>query len=134
MRLGSAGRRRRGGGMIGGTYEVTVERDVTARMRDGTTLYADVYRPRGSGPFPVLLVRTPYDKTVGGANNYVHPSWYARHGFVVAIQDTRGRWRSEGEWYPYVNERRDGYDSVEWAAGLPGSNGKVGMYGASYVG
>jgi putative CocE/NonD family hydrolase len=116
-------------------YDVVLERNVPSRMRDGVTLYADVYRPKGEGPFPVVLMRLPYDKA--GAltpGDYAHPSWYARHGFIVVIQDTRGRWRSEGDWSPFFNETSDGYDTVQWSAALPGSNGRVGMYGASYVG
>ena len=111
-------------------YEVTVERNVAAKMRDGLTLRADVYRPKAEGKFPVLLVRTPYDK-----------QWSAEfalravpRGYVVIAQDVRGRFESEGEWYPFKNESLDGYDTVEWAAGLPYSNGKVGMFGGSYVG
>jgi uncharacterized protein len=115
-------------------FDVTLERGVPARMRDGATLYADVYRPKAEGPFPVVLMRLPYDKTSAESTTYAHPSWYARHGFVVVIQDCRGRYRSEGEWTPFLNEARDGFDTVQWAAGLPGTNGKVGMYGASYPG
>ncbi|HXV97742.1 MAG TPA: CocE/NonD family hydrolase, partial [Anaerolineae bacterium] len=114
--------------------EVTVERNVPARMRDNTVLYADVYRPKGDGPWPVLLIRHPYDKTQAENLSYAHPSWYARHGYMVIAQDCRGRWASEGEWYPFKNEEADGYDTIVWAAGLPGSNGKVGMYGFSYAG
>lgn len=114
--------------------DITVEYDVPARMRDGTTLYADVYRPTRGGPFPVLLMRLPYDKTQAEALTYHHPAWYARQGFMVVVQDTRGRWRSEGEFYPFAFEAEDGYDTVEWAASLPGANGRVGMYGFSYVG
>src|SRR5216684_35864 len=111
-------------------HEVTVERNVAAKMRDGVTLRADIYRPRAEGKFPVLLVRTPYDKTgsmgfgLGGA----------ARGYVVIAQDVRGRFASEGDWYPFKNESQDGYDTVEWAAGLPYSNAKVGMFGGSYVG
>ena len=116
-------------------YDVTLERDVPSRMRDGVTLYADIYRPKADGPFPVVLMRLPYDKTSAlTPYDYAHPFWYARRGFIVVIQDTRGRWRSEGSFEPFVNETRDGYDSVQWASTLPGSNGRVGMYGASYVG
>lgn len=114
--------------------EVTVERNVPGRMRDGTVLYADIYRPKGEGPWPVLLLRQPYGKTQAENISYAHPSWYARHGYMVVAQDCRGRWASEGEWYPFKHEEHDGYDSVVWAAGLPGSNGKVGMYGFSYGG
>ncbi len=118
-----------------GFSDLVVERDVPAQMRDGTTLYADVYRPSSSGPFPVVLMRLPYDKTQAQNNvTYHHPSLYARQGYMVVVQDTRGRWRSEGDFYPFAQEAEDGYDTVEWAASLPHSNGRVGMYGFSYVG
>jgi uncharacterized protein len=116
------------------TLNLTVERDVPGRMRDGTTLYADIYRPATGGPFPVILMRLPYDKTQAENITYRHPSWYARQGYMVVLQDTRGRWRSEGEFYSFAHEADDGYDAVEWAAALPHSNGRVGMYGFSYVG
>ena len=111
-------------------YEVTVERGVAAKMRDGVTLRADIYRPKADGKFPVLLVRTPYDKT--GEMNFGLMA--AARGYVLIAQDVRGRLTSEGEWYPFKNESQDGYDTVEWAAALPYSNGKVGMFGGSYVG
>ena len=111
-------------------YEVTVERNVAAKMRDGITLRADIYRPKADGKFPVLLVRTPYDKT----NSMGFGLRAAARGYVVVEQDVRGRFQSEGDWYPFKNESRDGYDTVEWAAALPYSNGKVGMFGGSYVG
>ncbi|HEV7941597.1 MAG TPA: CocE/NonD family hydrolase [Solirubrobacteraceae bacterium] len=115
----------------GTARSVTMELDVPARMRDGVTLRANVYRPAGEGPWPTLLVRTPYDKR---AAEWLDPVQTAAQGFIVVIQDTRGRFASEGEWIPLHFEREDGYDTVEWAARLPGSNGRVGMYGASYFG
>jgi len=111
-----------------------VERDVSAQMRDGVSLCADVYRPAGAGPFPVILMRTPYDKRVAQTGAYRHPAWYAQHGFMVVIQDVRGRFASHGLFDPLRNEVDDGYDAVEWAAGLSGADGNVGMYGYSYVG
>jgi putative CocE/NonD family hydrolase len=117
-----------------GSLNVEVERDLSAPMRDGVTLFADVYRPAAGGPFPVILMRLPYDKQQAENVTYHHPAWYASHGYMVVVQDTRGRWRSHGEFYPFANERDDGRDSVEWAASLPGSSGRVGMYGFSYVG
>jgi len=111
-------------------YDVTVERNVAAKMRDGVTLRADIYRPKAEGKFPVLLVRTPYDKT--GSMGFGLRA--AARGYAVIAQDVRGRFESEGEWYPFKNESQDGYDTVEWAAALPYSNGKVGMFGGSYVG
>jgi putative CocE/NonD family hydrolase len=111
-------------------YEVTVERNVAAQMRDGVTLRADIYRPKADGKFPVLLTRTPYDKQ----NSVLFGLKAAARGYVVIVQDVRGRYGSEGEWYPFRHESEDGYDTVEWAAALPYSNGKVGMFGGSYVG
>ena len=111
-------------------YDLAVERNVAAKMRDGVTLRADIYRPKAEGKFPVLLVRTPYDKT--GSMGFGLRA--AVRGYVVISQDVRGRFESEGEWYPFQHESQDGYDTVEWAAALPYSNGKVGMFGGSYVG
>jgi uncharacterized protein len=112
------------------TYEVKSERDVAVKMRDGVTLRADICRPKADGRFPVLLTRTPYQKS--GAGDYCLKG--AARGYVVIAQDVRGRYASEGEWYPFKYESQDGYDTVEWAAALPYSNGKVGMFGGSYVG
>jgi len=112
------------------SYEVKVERGVAAKMRDGVVLRADVYRPDAPGKFPVLLERTPYDKR--GDADFGHRA--AARGYVVVIQDTRGRYTSEGEWYPFQHESDDGYDAVEWTAALPYADGKVGMFGGSYVG
>jgi uncharacterized protein len=113
---------------------VQVERNVGARMRDGTVLYADVYYPKAAGTYPVILLRGPYNKSSAQTFVYQHPAWYARHGYVVVIQDVRGRYASEGTFYPLVHEAQDGYDTIQWASQLPGTTGKVGMYGFSYVG
>jgi putative CocE/NonD family hydrolase len=111
-------------------FEVTVQRNVAAKMRDGVTLRADIYRPKVEGKFPVLLLRTPYDKQWTSSTGYKA----AARGYVMIAQDVRGRFESEGEWYAFKHESEDGYDTVEWAATLPYSNGKVGMIGGSYVG
>jgi len=117
-------------GLAAESYEVTVDRGVAVTMRDGTVLRADIYRPKADGQFPVLLQRTPYRK-----DSAASLGWRAAaRGYVVVIQDVRGRYSSEGEWYPFKHESQDGYDTVEWAASLPFSNGKVGMFGGSYVG
>lgn len=113
---------------------VEVEYNVEATMRDGCILRADVYRPTGGGEHPVLLQRVPYDKSVAQSIVYHHPSWYARQGYVVVVQDTRGRFSSEGTFDPLRTEARDGYDTIQWAAELPGSSGRVGTYGFSYSG
>ena len=113
-------------------HTVVIEKDVSMSTRDGVTLYADVYRPDADGRFPVLVVRTPYDKS--GDMALTEKDYFPQHGYVVVVQDTRGRFRSEGEFYPFIYEARDGYDSIEWAAGLPWSDGNVGTVGQSYLG
>jgi putative CocE/NonD family hydrolase len=111
-------------------FAVTVERGVAVKMRDGTILRADIYRPKTEGSFPVLLERTPYDKN----NSSGFGLRAAAQGYVVIVQDVRGRYTSEGEWYPFKNESSDGFDTIEWAASLSYSDGRVGMFGGSYVG
>lgn len=110
--------------------DVTIENDVIMKARDGVALRSDVYRPKADGKFPVILERTPYDKRTGVGFGLKA----ATQGYVYIIQDCRGRHASEGDWYPFKYEPQDGYDTVEWAAALPYSNGKVGMFGGSYVG
>lgn len=109
---------------------MTIEHNVMMKTRDSVALRADVYRPAGEGTFPVLLQRTPYNKQ----NTADFARLAAAHGFMVVVQDVRGRYESDGEWYPFKHEIDDGYDTVEWAAALPHANGKVGMFGGSYVG
>ena len=113
-----------------GAADLVIERGVAMKTRDGVTLRADIYRPSGEGSFPVLLQRTPYDKN----NTAEFARKAAARGYLVVAQDVRGRYTSEGEWYPFKYETDDGYDTIEWAAALPHSNGKVGMFGGSYVG
>ncbi|MBE9189583.1 CocE/NonD family hydrolase [Gloeocapsopsis crepidinum LEGE 06123] len=115
---------------------LTVHPKESASMltRDGVRLDADIYRPDAEGEFPVLLMRQPYGRAIASTVVYAHPSWYAAHGYIVVIQDVRGRGTSQGEFKLFVNEIEDGEDAVNWAADLPGSNGKVGMYGFSYQG
>ena len=104
-------------------YRVIIHTGVPAKMRDGVTLRADVFRPDDPGKFPVILERTPYNR----AGDTGTASELAAHGYVVIIQDVRGRFASEGDFYPFRNESADGFDTVEWAAALPNSNGHVGM-------
>jgi len=111
---------------------LSVDRDVSVSMRDGTVLYADVYRPSGSGPYPTLLQRTPYDK--GNQISIGLILRAASSGYAVVLQDVRGRFASEGTFYAFVNERQDGYDTLEWLVAQPWCNGNVGMFGQSYVG
>lgn len=102
--------------------------------REGVRLDADVYRPSLPGAHPVLLMRQPYGRAIASTPVYAHPVWYARQGYIVVIQDVRGRGTSEGVFSPFENEAQDGRDAVEWAARLAGCSGKVGMYGFSYQG
>ena len=119
--------------MLTASYEVRVERNVMMPLRDGVRLATDIYCPsvngqRASGRFPVVLIRTPYDKTAkAGIGKY-----YAERGYVAAMQDVRGRYASEGTFYPFAHEAPDGYDAVEWLAAQPWCDGKVGTFGQSY--
>lgn len=98
-------------------------------------LRADVYRPAGNGRYPVLLERTPYDRGVYMVNGMpLDPLKAAGQGFAVVIQDVRGRWGSDGDFYPFRAEAADGHDAVEWCAAQPWANQQVGMYGSSYMG
>jgi len=107
---------------------------LSMQTRDGIRLDADVYRPDADGEFPVLLMRQPYGRAIASTVVYAHPIWYASHGYIVVIQDVRGRGSSEGTFRLFENDIEDGEDTIHWASGLPGSNGTVGMYGFSYQG
>src|SRR5688500_11710009 len=121
--------------LAGEPISITVEKDVPVAMRDGTILTADVYRPAGDGRYPVLLQRTPYSRELGGLALLQTDAFRAvRRGYAVVIQDCRGRYRSDGDFTPFLQEINDGYDAVEWCGAQPWSDGKVGMYGTSYVG
>jgi len=121
--------------LLTGFTDVTIERDVELAMQDGVVLRSDIYRPKTNADLPVVLMRLPYDKR-SAASSFVqaHPSWYASQGYIVVAQDVRGRYASDGEFYPFENETSDGVASIEWASKLPGSTGKVGMNGFSYMG
>ncbi|MCZ6708676.1 MAG: CocE/NonD family hydrolase [Chloroflexi bacterium] len=117
-------------------YGVAVFRDVMVPMRDGTLLAADVYRPTSGGevvpgPFPSILIRSPYNKNSNLAAN--GPEFWARRGYVQVVQDVRGRFNSEGEFYLLRDEGPDGYDTIEWIAEQPWSDGMVGTMGTSYL-
>src|SRR5262245_35509162 len=106
-------------------------------MRDGVRLATDIYFPamegqRVAGAFPVILERTPYDKA--SVSNVCNGIYFARRGYVCAIQDVRGRFESEGEWHPFAREAPDGYDTVEWLAAQPWCDGQIGTMGGSYCG
>jgi uncharacterized protein len=109
------------------------QHDVPVPMRDSITLRAEVLLPRGTGPFPVLVYRTPYGKD-RAVESYSMFRRAVERGYAVVAQDVRGRYASEGEFLPYQQEGRDGYDTIEWAASQPWSNGAVGTFGLSYPG
>jgi putative CocE/NonD family hydrolase len=115
-----------------GTHFV-LEKDLPVPMRDGVVLRADVLRPADDGKFPVLVYRTPYGKDAA-QREYTTFKHAAERGYAVVIQDVRGRYQSDGDFRPYENEGRDGYDTIEWSAGQPWSNGAVGTFGLSYPG
>jgi len=114
-------------------YDVLVEANVRVPLRDGVGLATDLYFPARDGTqlegaFSVLLTRTPYDKT----NHALTGRFYAERGYIAAMQDVRGRYQSEGEFYAFAHEGPDGYDTVEWLAAQPWCAGQVGTMGASY--
>lgn len=112
------------------TLTAKVERGVKIPLRDGVELAADLARPTAEGKYPAILVRTPY----GRAAAAIEAEWWARRGYVYLVQDVRGRGDSGGEWHPFMPERADGFDSIEWITKQPWSDGNVGMIGGSYLG
>jgi len=111
----------------------TRRKDVAVRMRDGVILRADVWLPKAEGRFPVLLYRTPYGKQ-NAPKDWTTFEKAVKRGYAVVIQDVRGRYASDGEFTPYQNEGNDGYDTIEWVAQQPWSDGNVGTFGLSYPG
>ena len=101
-------------------------------LADGVTLVADVYRPTGPGRYPVLLMRQPYGRAIASTLTLAHPSWYAAHGYIVVVQDVRGRGGSTGAFRLFESEAADGAATLAWAADLPGGTGQVATYGFSY--
>ncbi|MEB3355247.1 MAG: CocE/NonD family hydrolase [Synechococcales bacterium] len=113
---------------------VRPKQTLSLQTRNRIRLDADVYYPDAEGSFPVLLMRQPYGRAIASTVVYAHPTWYAAHGYIVVIQDVRGRGTSEGEFRLFAHEVEDGVETVNWAASLPSSTGEVGMYGFSYQG
>ena len=138
--LASVGLAQRGGGVQQATpaekpeCTFTRQNDVATPMRDGTVLRSNVLTPDGAGPYPILMIRTPYSKENPFAGAYNSMDTWAGRCYIVVSQDVRGQYKSDGIFYPFRSEATDGYDAIEWAAKLPKSNGKVGMYGFSYPG
>lgn len=113
-------------------YGVLMENNAQVRMRDGVALSTDIYRPDAPGKFPALLWRTPYSNN--GAGDVEQSRWYAQRGYVVVVQDVRGKYDSGGVYTAFRDEANDGYDTDEWIGIQPWSNGKIGAMGGSYLG
>lgn len=109
-------------------------RDAAMACRDGTRLISRIWQPPGPGPWPALLMRQPYGRAIASTVTYAHPRWWAAHGFLVVVQDVRGRGDSEGEFAGFAQEAADGADTLRWLRQLPACNGRVGAYGFSYQG
>jgi len=109
-------------------------RDATLLLADGVRLVSRIWHPDGEGPWPVLVMRQPYGRAIASTVTYAHPSWYAGHGFLVVVQDVRGRGESEGDFGGFAQEATDGAATIRWARALAGSNGRLGTYGFSYQG
>jgi uncharacterized protein len=120
------------------TFDIIVEENVMIPMRDGTLLAADIYRPDAEGAFPTLVERTPYNKSISSEIRAEAHVFFAERGYAFIVQDGRGRYRSEGEFYPFLDdgwlEHRDGFDTVQWIATQPWSDGQVGVIGGSHTG
>jgi len=119
-------------------YKTRHQKNIEITMGDGTILRHNMTRPDIDGKFPVLLERTPYNKEGGSENGVGSPEFFAARGYVVIIQDVRGRFASDGDFYPFKDDgngsNKDGYDTVEWLANQDWSTGKIGTIGGSYSG
>lgn len=111
---------------------VTQQFDVRVPMRDGVTLSADIWRPAGPGRYPAIVMRTPYLRVRASVPKLAR--FYASRGYAFVIQDTRGRGDSDGRFSWLQDDGPDGYDTIEWLAAQPWSNGRLGMAGGSYLG
>ena len=100
-------------------------------MRDGVQLAANVYRPKGEGRFPVILMRSPYGKA---GKDWDEAKRYTAAGYAMVVQDCRGRGKSEGVWEPFRYDVDDGVDTQAWVISQPWCNGKIGTAGGSYLG
>ena len=117
-------------------YQVVLSRDVMIPMRDGVRLATDIYRPAANGVllegrFPAVLLRTPYNKAVRAP---AFAEYFVSRGYVVVVQDVRGRYRSEGPWHPLRDDGKDGFDTADWIGHQPWSDGGIGTLGTSYEG
>src|SRR4051812_4160227 len=130
--------------MTGSAAAMIVERDLMIPARDGVLLATDIYRPDGAGPFPVIIERTPYNKSAPSCSDITAAdrtprsrewvaAYFAGHGYAVAYQDCRGRYRSQGSFTKYLSEAEDGYDTLAWLVRQPWCSGRVATFGLSYA-
>ena len=117
--------------ILASDYTVIEELDVKVAVRDGVRLSTNIYRPKESGRYPVLLTRSPYGNG-GKGSSFAHS--FVKRGYIVVAQDTRGRYESEGIFDALQSEATDGYDTQQWVGEQPWCNGRIGTYGGSYVG
>ena len=113
-------------------YEVRVLFDIKMKARDGVKLSNDVYLPRGPGPFPTIVTRTPYENSSENLMNW--GIFWAQRGYAAVLQDTRGRYDSDGDFYPWRSDPDDGDDTFDWIANQAWCDGKIGTWGRSYGG
>ena len=115
--------------------KMSVDINVPNKMRDGTILYSDIYSPEKKGKYPVLLSRIPYGKHKPRYHSlYMDPLRAVQRGYVVVIQDVRGKHSSDGEFNPFFNEFNDGYDTLDWITNQEWCDSNIGMFGISYHG
>ena len=119
------------GNVSSSSLDFTIKKDILCRMRDGISLAVDLILPNGHGPFPVILERTPYDKS---SSRNSSTEGYAKQGYAVVLQDVRGRFNSDGDFDPFRQEHQDGFDTINWIAEQDWCDGNIGMIGGSYSG
>ena len=110
------------------------ERDERLQLRDGTRLISRIWTPDRQGPWPALLMRQPYGRSIASTVTLAHPSWWASNGYLVVVQDVRGQGNSEGDFQGFGQEAQDTAETLEWVRSLPDCNGRLGCYGFSYQG
>ena len=113
---------------------MVAERDERLQLRDGTRLISRIWTPDRQGPWPALLMRQPYGRSIASTVTLAHPSWWASHGYLVVVQDVRGQGDSEGDFQGFGQEAQDTAETLEWVRSLPDCNGRLGCYGFSYQG
>ena len=110
------------------------ERDEQLTLSDSTQLISRIWSPSGSGPWPALLMRQPYGRSIASTVTLAHPRWWASKGYLVVVQDVRGQGESEGTFRGFEQEANDTAETLSWVRSMPDCNGRIGCYGLSYQG